>query len=91
MRDMSRAVPVGNPIQQTNIIRLNYAYQDAYRLWIFINRYDELGIAYTITQSKVDFTPEYLERLDQLTLSAFLALETDHTQLAPAGIKQKNY
>ncbi len=89
MRDMSRAIPVGNPIQQTNIIRLNYAYQDAYKLWVFINRYDELGIAYTITQSKVDFTPEYLERLDQLTLSAFLALETDHTQLAPAGIKQR--
>ncbi len=89
MSDMSRAVPVGNPIQQTNIIRLNYAYQDAYKLWVFINRYDELGIAYTITQSKVKFTPEYLERLDQLTLSAFLALETDHTQLAPAGIKQR--
>ncbi len=89
MRDMARATPVANPVQQTNIIRLNYAYRDAYQLWLFINRYDELGISYTITQSKVEFTPEYLERLDQLTLSAFLALETDHSQLAPAGIKQR--
>ncbi len=89
MKEMVRAVPVADPIQQTNIIRLNYAYQDAYKLWLFINRYDELGITYTTTQAKVDFTDEYMQRLDQLTLNAFLSLETEHATIGPRNIKRK--
>ncbi len=89
MKEMVRAVPVADPIQQTNIIRLNYAYQDAYKLWLFINRYDELGITYTTTQAKVDFTDEYMQRLDQLTLNAFLSLETEHATIGPRNVKQK--
>lgn len=89
MKEMAKAVPVADPIQQTNIIRLNYAYQDAYKLWMFINRYDELGISYTTTQAKVNFDEAYMERLDQLTMSAFLALETEHANIQPRDIKQK--
>lgn len=89
MKEMAKAVPVADPIQQTNIIRLNYAYQDAYKLWMFINRYDELGISYTTTQAKVTFDEKYMERLDQLTMSAFLALETEHANIRPTNISQK--
>lgn len=89
MKEMAKAVPVADPIQQTNIIRLNYAYQDAYKLWMFINRYNELGISYTTTQAKVNFDEAYMERLDQLTMSAFLALETEHANIQPRDIKQK--
>lgn len=89
MKELAKAVPVADPIQQTNIIRLNYAYQDAYKLWMFINRYEELGISYTTTQSKVVFDEKYMERLDQLTMSAFLAIETEHGNVNPTGVSQK--
>ena len=89
MKEMAKAVPVADPIQQTNIIRLNYAYQDAYQLWLFINRYDELGITYTTTQSKIDFDDKYMEKINQLVLNSFLAIETEHGRLSDKVIKQK--
>lgn len=89
MKEMAKAVPVADPIQQTNIIRLNYAYQDAYKLWLFINRYDELGISYTTTQGKVVFDDKYMERIDQLILNSFLTIETEHGTIAPTKIEQR--
>lgn len=89
MKEMAKAVPVADPIQQTNIIRLNYAYQDAYKLWLFINRYNELGISYTTTQGKVVFDDKYMERIDQLILNSFLTIETEHGTIAPTKIEQR--
>lgn len=87
MNEMSRTTLVQEPIQQTNIIRMNYLYQDAYRLWKFINRYDELGIVYKVTQARVNFDNKYLNILNHLALTAFLALDTEHATLAPRDIK----
>ncbi len=71
MREMARAVPVADPIAQTNIIRLNWAYQDAFKLWNFIHRYEELGISYTTTQGKIEFDKKYLDKINQFSLNSF--------------------
>lgn len=89
MKEMAKAVPVADPIQQTNIIRLNYAYQDAYKLWMFINKYDELGISYTTTQAKVDFDETYMEQIDQLILNSLLTLRTEHGKIPANKITQR--
>ena len=89
MKEMAKAIPVADPIQQTNIIRLNYAYQDAYKLWMFINKYDELGISYTTTQAKVDFDEKYMEQIDQLILNSLLTIRTEHGRLPASKVRQK--
>lgn len=88
MKELRKATPVQDPIQQTNIIRLNYLYQDAFRLWQFINRYDELGIEYKVTQARVDFNDKYIDTLNHLVLASYLALDTEHATVAPKDIKQ---
>lgn len=88
MKELSRVPLVQDPIQQTNIIRLNYLYQDAFRLWKFISRYDELGIMYRVTQARVNFDEKYQEILNHLVLTSYFALDTEHATLAPRDIKQ---
>ena len=41
MLEMRKVAPVSDPVQQTNIMRLNYEYQAAYRLWLLL-RYTRL-------------------------------------------------
>ncbi|MGI6735358.1 MAG: DUF2357 domain-containing protein [Bacilli bacterium] len=90
MREMAKAVPVSDPIQQTNIIRLNWAYQDAYKLWQFIHRYEELGISYTTTQAKIDFDEKYIDKINQFALNSFFTIETKHARLGLSNVEQKN-
>ena len=90
MREMAKAVPVSDPIAQTNIIRLNWAYQDAFKLWNFIHRYEELGISYTTTQAKIEFDKKYLDKINQFSLNSFFTIETEHARLALSNVEQKN-
>ena len=79
MLEMRKVAPVSDPVQQTNIMRLNYEYQAAYRLWLFITRYDVLGIEYRFSQNDIEFKEDYLDDLHLLMLSSYLTLRSDHT------------
>lgn len=78
MLDMSKAAPVTDPVLQTNIMRLNYDYQNAYQLWMFINRYEQLGISYKFVEKKIEFDEKYLKQLTLHNLSAYLSVESEH-------------
>ncbi len=78
MQEMSKAAPVTDPVLQTNIMRLNFEYQNAYKLWLFINRYDQLGIEYKFQEKKTDFDEDYLKKLSLFSLSSYLTLNSDH-------------
>lgn len=78
MQEMAKAAPVTDPVLQTNIMRLNYEYQNAYKLWLFINRYDQLGIEYKFQEKKTDFDEDYLKKLSLFSLSSYLTLNSDH-------------
>ncbi|MDY0100570.1 MAG: hypothetical protein WCZ47_03910 [Bacilli bacterium] len=88
MLEMRKVAPVSDPVQQTNIMRLNYEYQAAYRLWLFITRYDVLGIEYRFSQNDIEFKEDYLDDLHLLMLSSYLTLRSDHTM--PSD-KKKQY
>lgn len=88
MLEMRKVAPVSDPVQQTNIMRLNYEYQTAYRLWMFITRYEVLGIEYHFSQVDVDFKEDYLNDLHLLMLSSYLTLRSDHSL---ASDKKKQY
>ena len=78
MQEMAKAAPVTDPVLQTNIMRLNFEYQNAYKLWTFINRYDQLGIEYKFQEKKVDFDEEYIRKLSLYSLSSYLTLNSEH-------------
>lgn len=82
MLEMQKAAPVSDPVLQTNIMRLNYDYQNAYRLWLFISRYDQLGIEYKFQETKFDFNEDYLNRLAFLNLSSYLSVDSPN-QILP--------
>ncbi|MFA5421659.1 MAG: cell envelope integrity protein TolA [Bacilli bacterium] len=91
MLEMRKATPVSDPVSQTNIMRLNYDYQNAYKLWVFINRYDVLGIDYKFTQQKVDFDKTYMTNLHMNAIGAYLTFKTDHSVLPDKDAKQYVY
>jgi len=91
MLEMRKAATVTDPVLQTNIMRLNYEYQTAYKLWMFISRYDSLGIEYKFKESKLDFTPQYMEKLNYHALSSYLTLESDNQQFPDKDVKLYYY
>lgn len=91
MLEMRKATPVSDPVSQTNIMRLNYDYQAAYKLWIFLGRYDVLGIDYKFTQQKVEFDNAYLTNLHLNAIGAYLTFKTDHSLLPGKDMKQYVY
>jgi len=91
MLEMRKATAVGDPIQQTNIMRLNYDYQNAYRLWMFLGRYDVLGIDYKFTQSKVEFDNKYLTQLNLNAVGAYLTMKTEHSLMPDKDAKVRFY
>ncbi len=91
MLEMRKATPVSDPIQQTNIMRLNYDYQNAYKLWMFLGRYDILGIEYKFTQSKVDFDKNYLTQLHLNIVGSYLTMKTEHSLIPDKDTKISLY
>lgn len=90
MKLMINASPVQDPIQQTNIIRLNYLYNDAFKLWTFINKYDELGITYTVKEVKVDFGKEYIGNINQLALHSLFTIQSEHGRMVAKDVAQRD-
>ncbi len=81
MRALRKANPVSGKISQTNMIRSNPDYRAAYQLWLFIGRYDALGVTYSVKERKMDFNNEYLNQLYTLIMSNYLTLRSDKAKL----------
>ncbi len=91
MMAMRKAAPVSDPVLQTNIMRLNYDYQNAYKLWMFISRYDSLGIEYKFKETKVDFDEDYIQKLNYQALTSYLILQSDHKETPDEDTKLYYY
>lgn len=89
MKVMANMPFIQDPIQQTNIIRLNYLYNNAFKLWTYINRYNELGITYNVRESKVKFTQEYIDLINQLGLHSLFTLKTENARVSPNEVKKR--
>lgn len=87
MLEMRKASPVTDPVLQTNIMRLNYDYQNAYKLWMFISRYDVLGIEYKFKEMKNNFDEEYIKKLNYMALSSYLTINSEHQALPSPDTK----
>ncbi len=57
---MAGCSTVRSPIQRTNLIKKDPNYRTCYRLWQFMERYDEVGYTINIKDSELAFDDEYL-------------------------------
>jgi hypothetical protein len=92
MKNLENARPVRNPIQQTNLIVKHPDYKAAYKLWRFIDKYDRLGVSFSVNEADHEFTDKYADEVYSLVLGSILTLETNLTNLdevPPEEIKNK--
>ncbi len=57
---MAGCATVRSPIQRTNLMTKDPNYRTCYRLWQFMERYDEVGYTIDIKDSEMAFDDEYL-------------------------------
>jgi len=72
---------VRSPILMTNIIRKNPRYHKCYELYRFIERYDKLGVNFTIDEKYLNVNDKNKESLYQLSLASLLALKGEEATL----------
>ena len=76
MRKMKNERDVRKPILQTNIIRKNQKYNKCFRTFMFIEKFDSLGVNYKVDETYSDFSKEEMADLNYLLLSQYLSLQS---------------
>ena len=77
MKEMKNEKDVKRPILQTNIIRKNPKYHKCFETFVFIERFEALGLSYKIDESYYDCTEEERAKLNYLLTGAYLALQDE--------------
>ena len=78
MRAMKNERDVRRPILQTNIIRKNPKYRKCYETYLFIEKFDTLGVSYHVDENYQTFSEKERQDINYLLLSSFLTVQTDH-------------
>lgn len=82
---------VKTPIIQTNIMRKNPRYRKCYQLYRFMERYDRLGVNFTVKEEYQDLSALDLEEIDKLALASFLSLKPEEAIAKDLKKKVRNY
>ena len=77
MKKMKNERDVRRPILQTNIIRKNPKYHKCYETFLFIEKFDSLGVTYKVDDKYSLFTKSELEQYNYLLLTQYLALQDE--------------
>ena len=75
MKEMKNEKDVRKPILQTNIIRKNPLYHKFYEVFMFIERFENLGVSYKIDEQYLDFSEKDMKKLNYLLLGTYLAIQ----------------
>ena len=76
MRQLKTDRNVKRPILQTNIIRKNPKYHHCYEVFLFLEKYDRLGVAYKLHEQYTLLNEDDLFDLGQANLASFLAVKS---------------
>ena len=77
MKAMKTEKNVRRPILQTNIIRKNPKYHHCYEVFLFIEKFDSLGVSYKVDEIYQNLNEEERKKINFLTLSNYLAIQDD--------------
>ncbi len=78
MKALKNEKDVRKPILQTNIIRKNPKYRKCYEAFLFIERFDSLGVSYHVDENYQTFDEKERGEINYLMLSSFLSVQNDH-------------
>jgi exonuclease SbcC len=85
MKNMQGFHPVRNPISQTNMIVKNPDYRACYKLWCFLDKYDRLGVEYSVSENNKAFSEAYINELYAMVLGQISLLESNLIVSDPLG------
>ena len=85
MKILKNEKDVTNPILQTNVIRKNPLYHKCYNLYKFIERYNNLGVNYSIDEKYTLLNEEERQEMNANLLSSFLSLKSK----APVKVNER--
>ncbi len=81
---LSGTPKVHTPISKTNLIMKEPNFKKCYELWQFMDRYTDAGYSIEVKQYDGDFSQQYLDELNTLTLFNYLVmknhLDTEHNK-----------
>ena len=90
MKEMKNEKNVRRPILQTNIIRKNQLYHKCYETFLFIEKFDSLGVSYHLDENYQSFNEEERKELNYLLLSDYLSVQ-DEKELGSIKKNSKVY
>ena len=90
MRAMRNERDVRKPILQTNIIRKNPKYRHCYEAFLFIEKFDSLGVTYKVAEEYMDFDATMRAEMNYLFFSTYLSLK-DKTSFNRVKTNDKIY
>ena len=89
---MSNCTPVKSPIQRTNLMMKDHNYKKCYSLWLFLERYDEVGYHVDVKDSTLEFDEDYLFQMYTNFINNYVVfkslLETDTRKIEEAPPKR---
>ena len=90
---MSGCAKVHSPIQRTNLMMKDPDYRKCYKLWQFLESYDEIGYSIETMDSALEFDEEYLIQLYINLITNYTVfkslLETDQRNILEATNKHR--
>ena len=79
MKELKTEKNVRKPILQTNIIRKNPYYRKCYETFLFIDRFSQLGVEYTLDENYQEFNEKERKNLNFILTSNLLSLEASES------------
>jgi hypothetical protein len=79
------------PIIQTNILRKNPRYRKCYQLYRFMERYDKLGVNFTVKEEYQDLSSLDMQEIDKLALASLLSLKPEEAIAKDLKKKVRSY
>lgn len=77
MEEMKGAKDVASPIHMTNMLLKHPEYHKAYLLWVFLDKYEELGISYEVKEFNQAINQAYKDELSTYVANSILAIHSN--------------
>ena len=77
MEEMKGAKDVASPIHMTNMLLKHPEYHKAYLLWIFLDKYEDLGISYEVKEFNQKIDQAYKDELSTYVANSILAIHSN--------------
>lgn len=91
---MAGCSKVRSPIQRTNLMMKDPNYRTCYKLWQFLESYDEVGYTIDVKDSSLEFDEEYMIQLYTNLITNYTVfkslLESDPRKLEEAAAKRRS-